>query len=183
MLILHALLRAFRVCVFPSKEWQAIHEQKVEGVQDVFQNSTFPLLFIAVFLLILVLGVSKQSVGMGIAAFSLLTFSHTISVGILTKVLSLKPDSPQKNHLLELLTFSAVPLWFGLMMVPFQSLLTFVFIATYGLCLWIGQSGFSLLFSEKQQLKQKFLAIMAITLLATYGLCYLLLKAFWRVLY
>ncbi len=182
MIFVSAFLKAFKICLFPQKQWQIIYREKTNDSSDVFQNAIFPLLFIVVVLLIMVLGVSKQSMAMGIAGFSLLTISHTIMVGLSNKILKSKENEQLKLNVFQLITFSSFPIWMCLPMVPFGISLYLLFIIGFCVSLWLLHVGFNQLKVENSLRNSRFLILFSGGALFFYGLCFLLLQAFYRVI-
>ena len=182
MLFVSAFLKAFKICVYPQKQWPIIYEEKNNDSSDVFQNAIFPLLFIVVALLIVVLGVSKQSMAMGIAGFGLLTISHTVMVGLSNKVLKSKKDERLKQNVLQLITFSSFPIWLCLPMVPFGLSLYVLFMICCFISLWVLRIGYNQLKLENPLRNSRFLILFSVGSLFFYGLCFLLLQAFYRVI-
>jgi|GEM_PF-1953080 len=183
MLIFDAFIKAFKVCISPKKEWPAIKQQNIEESSQVFQETTFPLLFVVVFIMLGTLGISKQSIGMAIAGFALFTISHTLMVGITSKVLGIREESPNKIMLMQLVTYSSVPVWFCLPFIPFPNGLTASYTVFYALSVWLASVGYNLLFSEKEEKRTRFLSSFALGSLMIYGLSFLLLQALFRILF
>jgi len=166
----------------PSTEWLAIKNEPIYNHAELVKDFALPVIFVSIFIMLSLIGVSKHSVFFAIAAFVMAVLNLTLTSGLVLQIsrrLSLSVDMVDAT---KWVVFSSIPFW-----LSFIFLSTHLFALLAGLIgssysIMVARSGLTSVLSPKKEKKNTLFFAAASMIFFLNFICLSLLLAVRRIL-
>ncbi|WP_157452605.1 YIP1 family protein [Chloroherpeton thalassium] len=157
--------RAVGMLLSPNTEWLTVKNEPIYDHAEIVRDFALPIVFVSIFIMLSLIGVSKQGVLFAIAAFVLTFLNLTLTSGLLLQVSRRFDSSVDMVASTKLVVFSSIPFWLSLTFLSTHFLAFLAGLLGTGYSIVLAKVGLPTMFSPAKEEKNKLFGLSALAIL------------------